>query len=124
MGRFRKWKVEFLVATDVAARGLDDIEIVFNYDLPHDGDGEDYVHRIGRPGRAGKGGKAVTFVAGREIYRAGADASQHDYRCSQIEKIGQAFDILLPRQIQGGADLPITRSRKNIFGKTLSNGGR
>ncbi len=69
MGRFRKKKVEFLVATDVAARGLDvdDIEIVFNYDLPHDG--EDYVHRIGRTGRAGKGGKAVTFVAGREIYR-------------------------------------------------------
>src|SRR3954471_7125167 len=69
MGRFRKGKVEFLVATDVAARGLDveDIEVVFNYDLPHDG--EDYVHRIGRTGRAGKGGKAVTFVAGREIYR-------------------------------------------------------
>ena len=69
MGRFRKKKVEFLVATDVAARGLDvdDIEIVFNYDLPHDG--EDYVHRIGRTGRAGKGGKAITFVAGREIYR-------------------------------------------------------
>ncbi|MEO5720117.1 MAG: DEAD/DEAH box helicase [Chthoniobacterales bacterium] len=69
MGRFRKKKVEFLVATDVAARGLDvdDIEIVFNYDLPHDG--EDYVHRIGRTGRAGKAGRAVTFVAGREIYR-------------------------------------------------------
>jgi ATP-dependent RNA helicase DeaD len=69
MGRFRKRAVEILVATDVAARGLDvdDIEVVFNYDLPHDG--EDYVHRIGRTGRAGKGGKAVTFVAGREIYR-------------------------------------------------------
>jgi len=69
MGRFRKRVVEILVATDVAARGLDvdDIEVVFNYDLPHDG--EDYVHRIGRTGRAGKGGKAVTFVAGREIYR-------------------------------------------------------
>ncbi len=69
MGRFRKRKIELLVATDVAARGLDvdDIEVVFNYDLPHDG--EDYVHRIGRTGRAGKGGKAVTFVAGREIYR-------------------------------------------------------
>ncbi len=69
MGRFRKHNIEMLVATDVAARGLDvdDIEVVFNYDLPHDG--EDYVHRIGRTGRAGKGGKAVTFVAGREIYR-------------------------------------------------------
>ena len=69
MGKFRKHAIEILVATDVAARGLDvdDIEVVFNYDLPHDG--EDYVHRIGRTGRAGKGGKAVTFVAGREIYR-------------------------------------------------------
>ena len=69
MSKFRKRAIELLVATDVAARGLDvdDIEIVFNYDLPHDG--EDYVHRIGRTGRAGKGGKAVTFVAGREIYR-------------------------------------------------------
>ncbi|CAN5482345.1 DEAD/DEAH box helicase [soil metagenome] len=69
MARFRKRAIEILVATDVAARGLDvdDIEVVFNYDLPHDG--EDYVHRIGRTGRAGRGGKAVTFVAGREIYR-------------------------------------------------------
>ena len=69
MGRFRKRQCELLIATDVAARGLDvdDVEIVFNYDLPHDG--EDYVHRIGRTGRAGRTGKAVTFVAGREIYK-------------------------------------------------------
>ena len=55
MGKFRKGVVEILVATDVAARGLDveNIEVIFNYDLPHDG--EDYVHRIGRTGRAGKG---------------------------------------------------------------------
>ena len=69
LARFREGQCEFLVATDVAARGLDvdDIEIVFNYDLPHDG--EDYVHRIGRTGRAGKAGKAVTFVSGREVWR-------------------------------------------------------
>jgi ATP-dependent RNA helicase DeaD len=69
MAKFRKRGFEFLVATDVAARGLDvdDIEVVFNYDLPHDG--EDYVHRIGRTGRAGKTGRAITFVAGREIYK-------------------------------------------------------
>ncbi len=69
MGRFRRRAIEFLVATDVAARGLDveDIEVVFNYDLPQDA--EDYVHRIGRTGRAGKSGKAITFVGGREIYR-------------------------------------------------------
>ncbi len=67
MKRFKEHRIEFLVATDVAARGLDvdDIEVVFNYDLPHDG--EDYVHRIGRTGRAGRSGRAITFVAGREV---------------------------------------------------------
>ena len=56
MHKFRKSGLEFLVATDVAARGLDvdDVEVVFNYDLPYDG--EDYVHRIGRTGRKGRSG--------------------------------------------------------------------
>jgi ATP-dependent RNA helicase DeaD len=69
MNKFRTRSIEFLVATDVAARGLDvdDIEVVFNYDLPNDG--EDYVHRIGRTGRAGRAGRAITFVGGREIYK-------------------------------------------------------
>ena len=69
MAKFRKRGLEFLVATDVAARGVDvdDIEVVFNYDLPQDS--EDYVHRIGRTGRFGRSGKAITFVAGREIWK-------------------------------------------------------
>jgi ATP-dependent RNA helicase DeaD len=67
--RFREGSIELLVATDVAARGLDidEIDIVFNYDLP--ADPEDYVHRIGRTGRAGRSGRAVSFVFGRDIYR-------------------------------------------------------
>ena len=67
--RFREGAVEVLVATDVAARGLDidEIDIVFNYDLPTDP--EDYLHRIGRTGRAGRSGRAVSFVFGRDIYR-------------------------------------------------------
>ncbi len=67
--RFKEGTVELLVATDVAARGLDidDVDIVFNFDLPYDP--EDYVHRIGRTGRAGRSGKSVTFVYGRDIYR-------------------------------------------------------
>ena len=67
--KFRDGSVEILVATDVAARGLDidDIDLVFNYDLPYDP--EDYVHRIGRTGRAGRTGKSITFVYGRDIYR-------------------------------------------------------
>lgn len=69
MGKFRKNMTEILVATDVAARGIDveDIGAVFNYDLPQDE--EYYVHRIGRTARAGKKGRAFTFVVGREIYK-------------------------------------------------------
>ena len=69
MDKFRRRGFEFLVATDVAARGLDvdDLEVVFNFDLPNDA--EDYTHRIGRTGRAGKKGMAFTFVAGRELYK-------------------------------------------------------
>lgn len=69
MKKFRTGGVEFLVATDVAARGIDvdDIQVVFNYDLPYDG--EDYVHRIGRTGRAGRSGLAVSFVSGREVFQ-------------------------------------------------------
>ncbi|HNW93054.1 MAG TPA: DEAD/DEAH box helicase [bacterium] len=69
MQKFRKGQVEVLVATDVAARGLDidDIEAVFNYDIPQDV--EDYVHRIGRTARAGRTGIAFTFVVGREQYK-------------------------------------------------------
>lgn len=65
MGKFRKGLCSVLVATDVAARGIDvdNVEAVFNYDLPLDE--EYYVHRIGRTGRAGKSGTAITFVTGR-----------------------------------------------------------
>jgi ATP-dependent RNA helicase DeaD len=69
MSKFRKGHFNILIATDVAARGIDvdDIEAVFNYDIPNDE--EYYVHRIGRTGRAGRKGKAFTFVVGREIYK-------------------------------------------------------
>ncbi|MGE5429837.1 MAG: DEAD/DEAH box helicase [Syntrophomonadaceae bacterium] len=69
MAKFRKGIIEILIATDVAARGLDveNVEAVFNYDMPQDE--EYYVHRIGRTGRAGKSGRAFTFVTGRDLYR-------------------------------------------------------
>ena len=67
MDRFKRNISEILVATDVAARGINvqDIQAVFNYDLPLDK--EYYVHRIGRTARAGKKGHAFSFVVGREI---------------------------------------------------------
>ena len=69
MNKFRKSGLEFLVATDIAARGIDvdDVEVVFNYDLPYDP--EDYVHRIGRTGRAGKSGRAISLVPYRELFQ-------------------------------------------------------
>ena len=67
MNAFRRGEIDILVATDVAARGLDvdDITHVFNYHLPFDSRG--YVHRIGRTGRAGKTGTAITLVTPREL---------------------------------------------------------
>ncbi|MDF2684735.1 MAG: ATP-dependent helicase [Brevibacillus sp.] len=65
--KFKEGTIEVLVATDVAARGLDisGVTHVFNFDIPQDS--ESYVHRIGRTGRAGKTGLAITFVTSREI---------------------------------------------------------
>ena len=69
MNSFRNGRTEILVATDVAARGIDvdDVEAVFNYDIPQDE--EYYVHRIGRTGRAGREGIAFSFVVGRDVYK-------------------------------------------------------
>lgn len=69
MTRFRSGGLEILVATDVAARGIDvdNVDAVLNYDIPRDVEG--YVHRIGRTGRAGRAGRAFTFVTMREHYR-------------------------------------------------------
>lgn len=69
MKKYRNNKIDILVATDVAARGIDvpDVEVVVNYDVPNDN--QYYVHRIGRTGRAGKEGRSFTFVSGKEIYK-------------------------------------------------------
>lgn len=69
MNKFRRGTIDILVATDVAARGIDvdDIDLVINYDIPQDE--EYYVHRIGRTARAGREGRAFSFVAGRDVYK-------------------------------------------------------
>ncbi|KAK3375494.1 P-loop containing nucleoside triphosphate hydrolase protein [Podospora didyma] len=67
LGRFRASAARILVATDVAARGLDipEVKLVINYDIPRDPD--DYIHRVGRTARAGRKGDAVTFVGQRDV---------------------------------------------------------
>ena len=69
MNLFRSGRCEILIATDVAARGIDvsGVDAVFNYDVPEDI--EYYVHRIGRTGRAGKTGRSFTLISGREIFK-------------------------------------------------------
>lgn len=69
MDDFRSGKIDILIATDVAARGIDvdDVDMVFNYDIPQDE--EYYVHRIGRTGRAGRAGMALSFISGKEVYK-------------------------------------------------------
>jgi ATP-dependent RNA helicase DeaD len=100
MNKFRKSGLEFLVATDIAARGIDvdDIEAVFNYDLPYDP--EDYVHRIGRTGRAGKSGKAISLVPGRELF--------------QIRNIERYANVRIQRGRIPTVD-EVAEARENVF---------
>lgn len=92
MKRFRNGEVDILVATDVAARGIDidDIDVVFNYDVPNDE--EYYVHRIGRTGRAGRAGEAYTFVTGREIYKL-KDIQRYTKANISLKKIPTFKDV-------------------------------
>ena len=111
MKGFRNGKTEILIATDVAARGIDvdDIEAVFNYDLPQDD--EFYVHRIGRTGRAGRVGKAFTFIVGKEVYKlkdiqrycktkiyAQPIPSANDVTAIRMEKVLEEIDLIIQNE--------------------------
>jgi ATP-dependent RNA helicase DeaD len=100
MNKFRKSGLEFLVATDIAARGIDvdDVEVVFNYDLPYDS--EDYVHRIGRTGRRGRSGRAISFVSGRELF--------------QIRNIERYANTRIHRA-QVPTEAEVVEARENVF---------
>jgi ATP-dependent RNA helicase DeaD len=80
MGSFRSGRLDLLVATDVAARGIDvdDVDVVFNFELPTDP--EYYVHRIGRTGRAGKAGTSITFCPPNRSRQLRAIERQIDQR--------------------------------------------
>ena len=125
--RFRDRKFELLVATDVAARGLDidDLETVFNYDIPQDP--EDYVHRIGRTGRAGRAGRAISFVFGRDIYRL-QSIERYTRQKIRREKIptqeeveGRRADKLFD-MVQGRLEKEISRSYRHYIDRLLDQG--
>jgi ATP-dependent RNA helicase DeaD len=85
LNEFRAGKIMVLVATDVAARGLDieGVQYVINYDIPDSPD--TYVHRIGRTGRAGKEGRAITFVSNDEMHLLDAIQKFTDVKLKQVE---------------------------------------
>jgi len=110
MESYKRGRVAILIATDVAARGIDvdDVDIVFNFDLPSDM--EYYVHRIGRTGRAGKEGMSVTLVSGRSQLYAIRDVER--FTKSKIKlntiptlhEVAEAKNQKLVRDIRGIID--------------------
>lgn len=92
LARFRAQAARILVATDVAARGLDipEVKLVINYDIPRDPD--DYIHRVGRTARAGRVGHSVTFVGQRDVNlihaiekRVGSEMTEYEEEGVSIE---------------------------------------
>jgi ATP-dependent RNA helicase DeaD len=105
MNKFRKGHCSVLVATDVAARGIDvdNVEAVFNFDLPLDE--ENYVHRIGRTGRAGKSGAAISFVTGRKDM----------FRIKDLEKfIKTSIERVSPPSVSDLVDLKKAQFIKDV----------
>ena len=92
LNKFKSGEVTILVATDVAARGIDvdNIDAVFNYDMPSDE--EYYVHRIGRTGRAGREGKSYTFICGREWMKL-KDIQRYTKANIKMIKAPTSYDI-------------------------------
>lgn len=96
MNKFREGNIDILVATDVAARGIDvsGVTHVYNFDIPQDP--ESYVHRIGRTGRAGKTGLAITFATPREIgqIRSIEKASKGNIQRKSIPTVAEARESM------------------------------
>lgn len=127
MDKFRRRGFEFLIATDVAARGLDvdDLEVVFNYDLPNDA--EDYTHRVGRTGRAGKSGVAFTFVSGREIYKLESMARYARLKISRgripsLGEVEEAREEAFVEKLRRVLDAKRFRSHERIVDALLEQG--
>ena len=115
MNLFRNGRCGILVATDVAARGIDvsGVDAVFNYDIPDDI--EYYVHRIGRTGRAGKAGRSFTLISGREIFKI-RDIERICNTTIKERKIPAAKDIVRVKSGKLFADALEVMENKNLDG--------
>ena len=127
MEKFKRRGFEFLVATDVAARGLDvdDLEVVFNFDLPNDA--EDYTHRVGRTGRAGKTGRAFTFVSGRELYKLQgmvryAKLNIRRERVPSMDEVEEARENVFFEKLRTTLDEAKYRKQDRIVDRLLEQG--
>jgi len=125
--RFRDAKLQILVATDIAARGLDieGVTHVFNYDVPHDA--EAYIHRIGRTGRAGEKGTAITFVNARQheylrMIEKGIQSRLQKQKLERREKPGKEISQRKPSEAAKKLGKPSTKYAANKP-KTAEHGG-
>ena len=125
MARFRNGMVNVLVATDVAARGIDvdGVETVFNYDIPLDA--EYYVHRVGRTGRAGREGRAYTFVVGREVarmwdYRKYTGAKILCEKAPTGEEISRVLAERMADRIAAHAQQEVTEENRELARRLLN----
>lgn len=126
MRRFSEAKLQILVATDIAARGLDieGVTHVFSYDIPHDP--ESYIHRIGRTGRAGQTGAAITFISpGEHMYlrliEQGIKSSIEKYKANGQKVIKNAKKAS-PASTKKITEKPVT-AKKTGDKKAVSHGG-
>ena len=120
MKAFKTGRVEILIATDVAARGIDikDIDVVFNYDLPDDL--EYYVHRIGRTGRANRDGVSYSLVSRREMYRLHEimKYTKAKIRFTTIPNVAEITNVRIQQTMAGITDT-LTHSDLKVYSDAI-----
>ncbi len=111
LARFRAQAARILVATDVAARGLDipEVALVVNYDVPRDPD--DYIHRVGRTARAGRGGTSITFVGQRDVALILAIENRVGKKMDEFEEEGVSMEGRVVRD----ALKPVTEKKREAM---------
>lgn len=119
MNQFRSGQLEVLVATDIAARGLDvdNVDMVINYTVAHSG--SDHIHRIGRTGRAGKEGRAVTLVGAEEWGRMSSIERYLKIRFEKIALPGLKANYKGPKKLKSSGKAAGTKKKKETGKKKV-----